>query len=74
VRGRNSLSWSQRIELDVEYVQTQSVLVDARIVVSTVSVLLTGAGAEGHPTDDPLATKAQDATPPGDDGDPGTAP
>jgi lipopolysaccharide/colanic/teichoic acid biosynthesis glycosyltransferase len=55
VRGRNSLSWSARIELDVEYVETQSIAVDARIVVATVTVLLSGAGAEGHPTDDPLA-------------------
>jgi lipopolysaccharide/colanic/teichoic acid biosynthesis glycosyltransferase len=55
VRGRNALSWAQRIEYDVEYVQTQSVAADARIVAATVKVLLSGAGAEGHPTDDPLA-------------------
>lgn len=56
VRGRNALSWSTRIEHDLEYVQTQSPLVDLRVVVATVAPLLTGHGAEGHPTDDPLAT------------------
>lgn len=55
IRGRNNLSWSDRIEHDIEYVQTQSALLDAAIVVATVRVTLTGEGAEGHPTDDPLA-------------------
>jgi lipopolysaccharide/colanic/teichoic acid biosynthesis glycosyltransferase len=63
VRGRNALSWAQRIEYDVEYVQTQSVAVDVRIVVATIKVLLTGAGAEGHPTDDPLAVTDTDDPP-----------
>jgi lipopolysaccharide/colanic/teichoic acid biosynthesis glycosyltransferase len=56
IRGRNSLSWSQRIEFDVEYVQTQSLWVDIKILLGTVRVLLSGEGAEGHPEDDPLAT------------------
>ena len=56
IRGRNALSWSERIEHDLEYVQTQSILVDLRVVVATVAPLLTGHGAEGHPTDDPLAS------------------
>jgi lipopolysaccharide/colanic/teichoic acid biosynthesis glycosyltransferase len=60
VRGRNSLSWDERIELDLEYVQTQSVVTDARLVIATVVPLLTGEGAEGHPTDDPLAVPAVD--------------
>jgi lipopolysaccharide/colanic/teichoic acid biosynthesis glycosyltransferase len=58
VRGRNALSWGERIEHDLEYVQTQSPWLDARIVVDTVVPLLTGRGAEGHPTDDPLAATA----------------
>jgi lipopolysaccharide/colanic/teichoic acid biosynthesis glycosyltransferase len=56
IRGRNTLSWSQRIEYDVEYVQTQSLWLDVKILVGTIRVLLTGEGAEGHPEDDPLAT------------------
>lgn len=55
ISGRNSLSWSQRIDFDVEYAQSQSVATDVRILAGTVRVLLTGEGAEGHPEDDPLA-------------------
>ncbi|MCX7620330.1 MAG: sugar transferase [Acidimicrobiales bacterium] len=55
VRGRNSLQWQQRIEYDLEYVRTQSLLVDLRIVLATFKPLVTGEGTEGHPTDDPLA-------------------
>jgi lipopolysaccharide/colanic/teichoic acid biosynthesis glycosyltransferase len=56
VSGRNALSWDARIELDVAYVQTQSIRTDLRILARTLQVVLTGEGAEGHPTDDPLAT------------------
>ena len=56
IRGRNSLSWSERIEYDVEYVQTQSPWLDVKILIGTIRVLLTGEGTEGHPENDPLAT------------------
>lgn len=56
IRGRNNLSWAQRIDFDIEYVQTQSLWVDIKILFGTVRVLLSGEGAEGHPEDDPLAT------------------
>ncbi len=56
IRGRNALSWSDRIEHDLEYVQTQSAILDLRVVVATIAPLLSGRGAEGHPTDDPLAS------------------
>lgn len=55
VNGRNALPWDERIELDLEYVQTQSLRLDVSILLSTARVVLTGEGAEGHPTDDPLA-------------------
>lgn len=55
VNGRNALSWSARIEWDLAYVQTQSPLLDLRILGRTVATVLGGEGAEGHPTDDPLA-------------------
>jgi len=61
VRGRNALSWGERIEHDIEYVRTQSIKLDAQIVLLTVKPLLTGAGSEGHPTDDPLAATADPA-------------
>ena len=55
VNGRNSLPWSERIDLDVTYVGTQSPVEDLRLIARTVSTILTGDGVEGHPTDDPLA-------------------
>lgn len=55
VNGRNALTWRERIEYDLEYVRTQSPLLDLRLVLATIKPLLTGEGAEGHPTDDPLA-------------------
>jgi len=61
VNGRNALSWDERINYDVTYVETQSVAEDLRIVVKTFSTLLTGEGVEGHPTDDPLAAPADAA-------------
>ena len=56
VSGRNALPWSERIDFDIEYVQRQSLLFDLRLLVRTVSTVLTGAGVEGHPTDDPIAS------------------
>jgi lipopolysaccharide/colanic/teichoic acid biosynthesis glycosyltransferase len=60
ISGRNSLPWSERIDFDVTYVETQSVREDLRILARTAWTLLSGDGIEGHPTDDPLAA------PPGD--------
>jgi len=56
IRGRNALTWPQRIDHDLEYVATQSAALDLRICLATVRVALTGAGVEGHPDDDPLAS------------------
>jgi lipopolysaccharide/colanic/teichoic acid biosynthesis glycosyltransferase len=55
ISGRNALSWSTRIEYDVQYVQTQSIWTDIKILAQTIKAVLTGEGAEGHPEDDPLA-------------------
>jgi lipopolysaccharide/colanic/teichoic acid biosynthesis glycosyltransferase len=55
VRGRNALTWAERIDLDLEYVRTQSVGLDLRILASTVRVVFVGEGVGGHPTDDPIA-------------------
>ena len=61
IRGRNELRWADRIEHDLEYVQTQSLRTDLRILVATVGVVLSGHGVEGHPADDPFL---QALTPP----------
>lgn len=49
VRGRNSLSWPERIELDLWYIQHRSLALDIRILALTVLRLLhpTGVTAAG---------------------------
>ena len=55
VQGRNASTWPERIELDLEYVERQSVMLDCRLLLRTVGALLSGSGVEGHPVDDPIA-------------------
>ena len=55
VRGRNRLSWTQRIELDLDYLERQSVWLDVRIIVATVYAMVTGAGVTGHSSLDALS-------------------
>lgn len=40
VNGRNSLGWEERFEMDVEYVQNRSLLLDTKILLRTVGVVL----------------------------------
>jgi lipopolysaccharide/colanic/teichoic acid biosynthesis glycosyltransferase len=44
VNGRASLPWSERIELDLWYVEHRSLALDARILARTVGMVLTGRG------------------------------
>jgi lipopolysaccharide/colanic/teichoic acid biosynthesis glycosyltransferase len=44
VNGRASLPWSERIELDLWYVEHRSLALDARIVGRTIAMVLTGQG------------------------------
>lgn len=44
VNGRASLSWPERIELDVWYVDNRSLALDLRILARTARLLLTGHG------------------------------
>jgi lipopolysaccharide/colanic/teichoic acid biosynthesis glycosyltransferase len=44
VNGRTSLSWPERIELDVWYVDHRSLALDLRILARTARLLLTGHG------------------------------
>jgi lipopolysaccharide/colanic/teichoic acid biosynthesis glycosyltransferase len=60
VSGRNSLSWAERIELDVEYVQRQSLRFDLELIARTAGTILSGHGIDGHPVDDPLAAPADE--------------
>jgi lipopolysaccharide/colanic/teichoic acid biosynthesis glycosyltransferase len=44
VNGRGSLSWEDRIELDVWYVDNRSLALDLRILARTVRLIVTGQG------------------------------
>lgn len=55
VNGRNALSWADRIDWDLRYVEEQSWRLDLSILRRTLRAMLSGEGVEGHPTDDPLA-------------------
>ncbi|GIU83794.1 MAG: hypothetical protein KatS3mg008_0569 [Acidimicrobiales bacterium] len=61
VSGRNSLTWSERIELDLEYVERQSLWLDLKILAKTLGAVVSGGGVEGHPRDDPIAAPPSDA-------------
>ena len=52
VNGRNAVSWEEKLELDVWYVEHLGPLLDLRILGRTVLAVLTGSGvqAEGHST------------------------
>ncbi len=44
VNGRSSLPWSQRIELDLWYIEHRSMSLDARILWRTLAIVLGGGG------------------------------
>ena len=44
INGRASLPWSERIELDLWYVDNRSTLLDLRILARTVGLLVSGRG------------------------------
>lgn len=50
VSGRNLLDWSERLDLDVQYVETRSFALDSRILLQTISSVFkkSGIAAEGH--------------------------
>lgn len=54
VRGRNALPWAERLRSDVEYVDTHTLALDARILVRTVGIVLRREGitTPGHVTSD----------------------
>ena len=40
VRGRNNLSWEEKFDLDVQYVEKQSIMFDFKIMFKTVEVMV----------------------------------
>jgi perosamine synthetase len=55
VHGRNRMSWAERIEWDLRYVEHQSLRLDLAVLVATVRAVLTGDGVSGHPVRDPIS-------------------
>jgi sugar transferase EpsL len=55
VRGRNRVTWAERIRMDLEYIDKQSLAFDLRILWWSLGAAAKGAGVSGHPQDDPLA-------------------
>lgn len=55
ISGRNAIDWDERIELDLEYVERQSVRLDLTIVAKTFTALASGDGVEGHSEVDPVS-------------------
>lgn len=48
VKGRNSLSWSERLSLDVLYVENQSFCLDLRILLATFKIVLLCEGVNSY--------------------------
>jgi lipopolysaccharide/colanic/teichoic acid biosynthesis glycosyltransferase len=56
INGRNELSWEEKFELDVWYVDNQSSLLDLKILAMTVAKVFCreGISQEGHATMEPF--------------------
>ncbi len=44
--GRNAVDWPDRLALDVEYVESRSLIGDAKLLIGTIPVVLAGSGVE----------------------------
>jgi sugar transferase EpsL len=55
VNGRNEMTWSERIEWDLQYVASQSLWLDLKVLARTVQAILVGDGVAGHSRNDPIA-------------------
>jgi undecaprenyl phosphate N,N'-diacetylbacillosamine 1-phosphate transferase len=47
VSGRNSISWNERVELDLAYIDRYSLWLDLKVLLATLPVVLTGEGVYG---------------------------
>ena len=64
IHGRNALSWPERIDLDVWYVQNRSLWLDLRILLYTPLIVLSGTGVEGEDGRNPAFSPPDDSSPP----------
>lgn len=46
IKGRNSVSWDERMKLDVFYVDNVSIVMDLRVIFSTIKIVLKREGIE----------------------------
>ena len=46
VSGRNNLSWEEKFDLDVQYVERQSTILDFKIMFKTVEVMVKKEGID----------------------------
>jgi lipopolysaccharide/colanic/teichoic acid biosynthesis glycosyltransferase len=63
IHGRNALSWPERIDLDVWYVQNRSLWLDLRILLYTPLIVLSGTGVEGEDGQNPAFSPPDDSSP-----------
>ncbi|MGD7708195.1 sugar transferase [Microlunatus sp. Y2014] len=65
VNGRNNCPWHERFELDVEYVDTQSLMLDLQIVINTIAKVLQrdGVSQTGQATMTPFTGNSPDPAP-----------
>ena len=49
IRGRNTISWTDRLSLDTWYVDNHSFALDLRIIAGTVKMVVTGDGVDAAP-------------------------
>ena len=47
-RGRNTLTWEEKFDLDLEYVRTRSLATDLMSLKDTFSIVVSGTGADGN--------------------------
>ncbi len=52
IKGRNNVSWEEKFELDIWYIQNRDIFLDLQIIYNTISVVIYGKGvsATGHAT------------------------
>jgi lipopolysaccharide/colanic/teichoic acid biosynthesis glycosyltransferase len=49
------MTWSERIEWDLQYVESQSLWLDLKVLARTFQAILVGDGVAGHSRNDPIA-------------------
>jgi lipopolysaccharide/colanic/teichoic acid biosynthesis glycosyltransferase len=66
-KGRNSLSWTEKFDYDLHYVENRSFLMDMRILCHTIFLVLKGQGVSPHDQEimpEFMGTAAPSAKPP----------